>query len=179
MNLFGPSRIIRLGGKSYGLVIVDDYSRFTWVLFLSHKNDTLSTFSKLYKQIINEKNLKTVKIRSDHGTEFENQDFDKFCTENEIDHNFSAPRIPQQNRVVERKNRTLVDIARTMLYETEMPKYFWAETINIAYHILNRVSIRPILKELSMNYIMKENPLSPIFMFLAVHILYPIIKKII
>ena len=92
MDLFGPSRTASLGGKIYGLVIVDDYSRFTWILFLSHKNGTLSAFSKLYRQISNEKNLRTVKIRSDHGTEFENQDFDKFCTENGIDHNFSTPR---------------------------------------------------------------------------------------
>ena len=80
MDLFGPSSIESLGGKIYGLVIVDDNSRFTWVLFLSHKNDTLSAFSKLYRQISNEKNLRIVKIRSDHGIEFENQDFDKFCT---------------------------------------------------------------------------------------------------
>ena len=60
---------------------MDDYSRFTWMLFLSHKNDTLSAFSKLYKQILNEKNFRTVKIRSDHGTEFDNQDFEKFYTE--------------------------------------------------------------------------------------------------
>ena len=94
MNLFGSSRTASLGGKIYGLVIVDDYTRFTWVLFLSHKNETLSAFLKLYKQISNEKNLRTIKIRSDHGTEFKNQDFEKFCTENGIDHNFSVPRTP-------------------------------------------------------------------------------------
>ena len=95
MDLFGSSRIISLEGKVYGLVIVDDYSRFTWVLFLSHKKDTLSAFSKLYRQILNKKNLRTVKIRSDHSTKFENQDFEKFCIENRIDHNFSAPRTLQ------------------------------------------------------------------------------------
>ena len=146
MDLFGPFRTASLGGKLYGLVIVDDYSRFTWVSFLSHKNDTLSTFSKLYRQMSNEKNLRTIKIRSDHGTEFENQDFDKFYTENKIDHNFFTPKTLQQNGVVERKNRTLIDKARTILCETGMPKYFWAEAINTVCHILNRVSIRPILK---------------------------------
>ena len=95
MDLFGSSRTTSLGGKLYGLVIIDDYLRFTWVSFLSHKNDTLSGFSKLYRQISNEKNLRTIKIRSDHGIEFENQNFDKFCIENRIDHNFFAPRTPQ------------------------------------------------------------------------------------
>ena len=61
MDLFGSSRIASLGGKLYGLVIVDDYSRFTWVSFLSHKNDSLSAFSKLYRQISNEKNLTNYK----------------------------------------------------------------------------------------------------------------------
>ena len=95
MDLFGPSRTTSWGGKIYGLVIIDDYSRFTWILFLSHKNDTLSFFLKLYRQISNEKNLKTIKIRSDHGTKFQNQDFEKFCTKNKIDHNFSTPRTSQ------------------------------------------------------------------------------------
>ena len=72
MDLFGPSRIVRLGGKINGLVIIDDHTWFTQVLFLSHKNDTLSAFSKLYKQISNEKNLRTIKIRSDHDTKFKN-----------------------------------------------------------------------------------------------------------
>ena len=95
MDLFRPSRTTSLGGKLYGLVIIDDYSRFTWVSFLFHKNDTLSVFSKLCRQISNEKNLRTIKIRSDHGTEYENQDSDKFYTKNEIDHNFFVPRTSQ------------------------------------------------------------------------------------
>ena len=95
MDLFRPSRTASLEGKIYGLVIVDDYSRFTWVPFLSHRNDILSAFSKLYRQISNEKNLRIIKIRSDHGTKFENQDFNTFCTKNRIDHNFSIPKTPQ------------------------------------------------------------------------------------
>ena len=126
-DLFGPSRTVSLRGKTYGLVILDDYTRFTWILFLSHKNNTLSVFSRLYKQISNEKNFTTVKIRSDHRIEFDNQDFEKFCTENGIDHNFSIPKTLRKNRVVERKNRTLIDITRIMLCEIGMPKYFWDE----------------------------------------------------
>ena len=94
MDLFGSFRTASLGFKLYGLIIVDDYSRFIWISFLSQKNDTLSAFSKLYRQISNEKNLRTIKIRSDHGTEFKNQDFDKFCTENRVDHNFPTLRTP-------------------------------------------------------------------------------------
>ena len=147
MDLFGPTRTTSLGGKKYGLVIVDDYSRYTWVLFLAHKDETFSIFLKFFKKVTNEKNTTIVSLRSDHGTEFENHLFESFCTENGINHNFSAPRTPQQNGVVERKNRTLEDMARTMLCESNLPKYFWAEAINTACYILNRALIRPILKK--------------------------------
>nr|KYP38726.1 Retrovirus-related Pol polyprotein from transposon TNT 1-94 [Cajanus cajan] len=73
--------------------------------------------------------------------------FQKFCEEHGINHNFSAPRTPQQNGVVERKNRSLEELARTMLNETNLPKYFWADAINTACHVLNKVLIRPILKK--------------------------------
>ena len=103
MDLFGPMDVISMGGKSYGFVIVDDYSRFTWVYFLAHKDEALHTFIKHCKKIQNEKGLTLVNIRSDHGGEFENHSFELFCNENGYSHNFSAPRTPQQNGVVERK----------------------------------------------------------------------------
>ncbi|MFW5438955.1 hypothetical protein ACNPIS_31930, partial [Paenibacillus apiarius] len=88
----------------------------------------------------------TIKIiRSDHGGEFENQLFYHFCIEKEIIHEFSSARTPQQNGVVERKNRTLQEMARTMLSEYKLPKYFWAEAVSTACHVCNRVYLRPIL----------------------------------
>ena len=83
--------MISMGGKSYGFVIVDDYSRFTGVYFLTHKDEALHTFIKNYKKIQNEKGLTLVNIRSDHGGEFENHGFELFCNENGYSHNFSAP----------------------------------------------------------------------------------------
>ena len=76
-----------------------------------------------------------------------NSGFEEFCLENGYFHNFSAPRTPQQNGVVERKNRTLQEMARTMISEYSLKLYFWAEAINTACYILNRVSIRPIIKK--------------------------------
>ncbi|WJX12869.1 hypothetical protein P8452_03321 [Trifolium repens] len=143
MDLFGPSRTKSLGGNYYGLVIVDDYSRFCWTLFLSSKSDTLSAFKQFAKMIQNKLDLKIISIRSDHGGEFENNNFDKFCSKHGIEHNFSAPRTPQQNGVVERKNRILEELARTML--SGLPKYFWADAISTASYVLNRAIIRPIL----------------------------------
>ena len=147
MDLFGPTRTTSLGGKKYGLVIVDDFSRYTWISFLAHKDETFDAFKRFYKKVTNLKNLSIISIRSDHGTEFENHNFDEFCNEHGINHNFSAPRTPQQNGVVERKNRTLEEMARTMLCEGNLPKYFWAEAVSTACYILNRVLIRSILKK--------------------------------
>ena len=76
------------------------------------------------QEVQNEKGLTLISLRSDHGGEFENHDFEMFCNEHGYDHNFSAPRTPQQNGVVERKNWTLKEMARTMLCENNLPKYF-------------------------------------------------------
>jgi len=107
MDLFGSSRIKSYGGNYYALVIVDDYSRFTWTFFLTLQSEAFKAFKKFAKLVQNEKDLKIKIIRTDYGREFQNESFENFCDENGILHNFSAPRTPQQNGVVERKNRSL------------------------------------------------------------------------
>nr|CAN62159.1 hypothetical protein VITISV_041771 [Vitis vinifera] len=147
MDLFGSSRTPSLGGKSYAFVIVDEFSRYTWVLFLSQKNEAFYGFSKFCNKVQNEKGFTITCIRSDHGREFENINFEDYCNEHGINHNFSTPRTPQQNGVVERKNKTLQEMARTMLNENNLPKYFWAEAVNTSCYVLNRILLRPILNK--------------------------------
>jgi len=136
-----------LSGNYYALVIVDDFSRFTWTLFLESKSDAFSAFKKLVRRLQNTKNNNIGSIRSDHGGEFQNEKFSKFCEKMGILHNFSAPRTPQQNGVVERKNKSLEELARTMLSESSLPKYFWADAVSTSCYVMNRVLIRPILKK--------------------------------
>ena len=150
MDLVGPSQIASLSGKHYTYVIVDDYSRFCWVAFLTHKNDAFEAFKSLAKRVQNEKGYFITSLRSDHGKEFVNESFEKFCSKRGISHNFSCPRTPQQNGVVERKNRTLIEMARTMLNEYSLPSYFWAEAINTSCYILNCVLKRPFLEQNSL-----------------------------
>ena len=126
-------------------MIVDDFSRYTWVLFLAHKNDVFHEFSKLCRKIQNKKGFTISCIRSDHRREFENVELESFCDEQGIEHTFSAPRTPQKNGVVERKNRTLQEMARTILHENNLPNYFWVEAVNTSCYILNRVLIRSSL----------------------------------
>ena len=97
VDLFGPMDVISMGGKSYGFIIVDDYSRFTWVYFLAHKDRAMRTFIKHCKKIQNKKDLTLINVRSDHEGEFENHGFESFCNEHGYVYNFFAPRTPQQN----------------------------------------------------------------------------------
>ena len=106
LDLFGPKSYKSIGGKQYGFVIVGDYSRFTWVLFLSTKDCAFSEFEKLITLLENKLGTRLVGIRSDHGGEFQ-KDFVTYYEERGITHEFSAPRTPQQNGVVERKNGSL------------------------------------------------------------------------
>ena len=88
----------------YALVVADDFSRFTWTLFLHSKKEAYPEFKKLAKRLQNTCCSNIGAIRSDHGGEFQNEKFISFCNKLGIFHNFSAPRTPQQNGVVERKN---------------------------------------------------------------------------
>ncbi|CAM8977173.1 unnamed protein product [Rhodiola kirilowii] len=142
MDLYGPVNVVSRGGNRYILVIVDDYSRFTWTIFLTSKDETYPEFVSWLKLIENKLSKKLASIRTDNETEFRNSQFISLCRSTGIDHNFSAPRTPQQNGVVERKNRTLEDMSRTMLIASGVPKGFWAEAVHVASYILNRASLR-------------------------------------
>jgi transposase InsO family protein len=137
MDLFWPIAYLSIGGSKYGLVIVDDFSRFTWVLVLQDKSETQGTLKCFLRRAQNEFELKVKKIRSDNGSKFKNLQVEEYLEEEGIKHEFFAPYTPQQNGVVERKNRTLIDMARTMLGEYKTPERFWSEAVNTAYHAIN------------------------------------------
>ena len=137
MDLFGLSMTTNLDGKYYAFVIVDDFLRFKWILFLAYKDDVLKDFTTFCKKIQNEKGYTITSIKSDHDGVFDNDALESFYNECGFEHNFSTHRTPQQNSVVERKNRTLQEMARTMLSENDLPTYFWAEVVNTSCHVLN------------------------------------------
>ncbi|KAK2428549.1 putative mitochondrial protein [Trifolium repens] len=107
MDLMGPMQVESLGGKRYVLVVVDDYSRYTWVNFIREKSDAFEVFKEPCIQIQREKGSNVVRIRSDHGREFENSKFDEFCAAEGIKHEYSSPITPQQNGIVERLTQFL------------------------------------------------------------------------
>ncbi|KAI3728115.1 hypothetical protein L6452_16745 [Arctium lappa] len=141
MDLFGPTNVMSIGKKSYCLVIVDDYSRFTWVYFLRTKDETSGLIKSFILRIENQTNQKVKVIRSDNGTEFKNHDLNTFCEEKGIERQYSPPRTPQQNCVAERRNRTLIEAARSLLEDSKLPITFWAEAVNTACYVQNRVLV--------------------------------------
>ncbi|KAK9064963.1 hypothetical protein SSX86_016346 [Deinandra increscens subsp. villosa] len=138
LDLFGQVNITSLGGKSYCLVITDDYSRYSWVFFLREKSETAEILKNFVTRIENTSRERVRIIRSDNRTEFKNQTFDAFCNMKGITRQFSSPYTPHQNGVVERKNRTIIESARTMLVDSNLKLSFWAKAVNTACYVLNR-----------------------------------------
>jgi transposase InsO family protein len=125
----GPIRTASLGGRKYILV----------VLLLQKKSDAFDTAQQLFKKIQIEQSCPTMRIRSDHGREFENARFEEFCQSHGIQQEFSSPITPQQNGVVEWKNKVIQEMTRVMIHSKNLAKHFWGEAVNIACHIINRV----------------------------------------
>ena len=148
MDLFGPVNVMSMSKKRYALEtpqMVIEYSKYTWVLFLHSKDETPQMVIDHLKLIELDSKFPVRAIRSDNGTEFKNQLLNDFCSDKGISRQYSAPRTPQQNGVVERKNCTLIEAARTMLSESRLSMYFWAEAVNTACYTQNRT---PINKDL-------------------------------
>ncbi|GJS94710.1 retrovirus-related pol polyprotein from transposon TNT 1-94 [Tanacetum coccineum] len=144
MDLCGPMRVQSINGKKYIMVIVDDYSRFTWVKFLRSKDETYAFVINLLKQLQVGLN-KTVRfVRTDNGTEFVNKDLIDYYENVRITHEKTVPRTPQQNGVVERRNRTLVEAARTMLIFSKAPLFLWAKAMATACYTQNRSLIHTL-----------------------------------
>nr|GEZ12607.1 hypothetical protein [Tanacetum cinerariifolium] len=141
MDLFRPTCVSSLNHKWYCLAVTDDISRFTWTFFLRTKDVTSSILRNFKIKIENLKDLKVKIIRCDNGGEFKNQEMNKFCTKKGIRKEFSNARTPQQNGVAERRNRTLIEAARTMLADAKLPITFWAEAVNTACYVQNKVLV--------------------------------------
>ena len=158
MDLFGPTTYRSIGGNCYCLVIVDDYSRYTWVFFLSDKSNVFTIFKGFARRAENEFEFKIKKIRSDNGTEFKNSRIEDYCDDKGVKHEFSAKYTPEQNGVVERKNRTLIEMARSMLSEYNVSDSFWAEAINTACHASNRLYCHRLLKKTPYELLIGRKP---------------------
>nr|GFA79980.1 putative ribonuclease H-like domain-containing protein [Tanacetum cinerariifolium] len=138
MDLCGLMRIASINGKRYALVIVDVYSRYTLVHFLRLKDEASAVIITFFKRITILLQSPIIIIRTNNGTEFKNQVLKEYFDTVGISHQMSSVRTPQQNGVVERRNQTLVEAARTMLVFSHAPLFLWAEAIATACFTQNR-----------------------------------------
>nr|GEW51822.1 reverse transcriptase domain-containing protein [Tanacetum cinerariifolium] len=142
MDLCGPMCVESVNGKKYILVIVDDYSRFTWVKCLRSKDESPDFIIKFLKMIQVRFKVPVRRIRTDNGSEFVNQTLREYYEQVGISHETSVSHSSQQNGVVERRNRMLIEAALTMLIYTQAPLFLWAEAVAIACYTQNRSIIR-------------------------------------
>nr|GFA86445.1 Gag-Pol polyprotein [Tanacetum cinerariifolium] len=142
-GLSGPMRVASINGKRHVLVIVDDYSRYTWTHFLRSKDETPEVLIDFLRLIQRGLQAQVRVVQTDKGTEFLNQTLHAYFAAEGIQHQTSVARTPEQNGVVERQNRTLVEAARTMLSAAKVPLFFWAEAIATACFTQNRSLVIP------------------------------------
>ncbi|WVZ63374.1 LOW QUALITY PROTEIN: hypothetical protein U9M48_013011 [Paspalum notatum var. saurae] len=129
--------------------VVDDFSRFSWVFFMEFKDEVFGFVQDLVMRLRNESHKAMRAIRSYNGGEFKNSRFENFCRDLGLEHQFFYPYTPPQNGVVERKNRTLVEMAQMILDEHRNSRRFWAEAVNTACYIANRIFLRAFLGKTS------------------------------
>ncbi|WVZ76080.1 LOW QUALITY PROTEIN: hypothetical protein U9M48_024082 [Paspalum notatum var. saurae] len=149
MDTVGSARVVSVSGKWYVLVVVDDFLWFSWVFFIEFKDEVFGFVRDLILRLRNEGHKAMRAIRSDNGGEFRNSRFKNFCHDLGLEHQFSSPYTPPQNGVVERKNRTIIEMARMMLDEHRTPRHFWADAVNTACYIVNQIFLRAFLGETS------------------------------
>jgi hypothetical protein len=138
-DLVGKTKTKGLKGEKYFMLLVDDYTRMTAVFFLKNKLEAFENF-KIYKEMVeNEMDSKIKCLISDNGGEFTLKELMEYCSNHGIKRQFSVARTPQQNGVVERKNRTVQEMARTMLMDSKLTDIFWTQGMHTIVHIQNRV----------------------------------------
>ncbi|GKB43794.1 ribonuclease H-like domain-containing protein, partial [Tanacetum coccineum] len=133
-----PSGDLTLMSLNYG---IGGWVMFSWVFFLASKDETSGILKIFITEIENQLSHKVKVIRCDNGTKFKNREMNEFCGSKGIKMEFSVARTPQQNGVAKRKNRTLIEAARTMLADSLLPTIFWVEAVNTACYVLNRVLV--------------------------------------
>lgn len=141
-DLCGPLSTKSLSGSRYVLTITDDFSRFTWLFFLKSKDETLPKFKQFRTMIELQGGFRIKAIRSDRGGEYTSREFQIFCDELGIMRQFTQAHTPHQNGVAERKNRSLLEKARSMAFDSQSPSHLWTEAVSTANYLINRTATR-------------------------------------
>ena len=149
-DLCGPITPATPARKRYAFVLIDDHSRYTWTILLETKDEAFEKFKRFKQLTEQETQAKIGTLQTDRGGEFVSHEFQTYCNINGINRHLTAPYTPQQNGVVERRNRTLLEMTRSILKHMSMPNQLWGEAIRHATYLINRVATRSL--ELSTPY---------------------------
>ncbi|WCJ34767.1 Retrovirus-related Pol polyprotein from transposon TNT 1-94 [Euphorbia peplus] len=144
-DLCGPISPVTPAGNKYFMLLVDDYTRMMWVYMIKTKDEALSVFKRFKAMVEKDGTKQGIQVfRTDRGGEFCSNEFNKFCADTGILRHYTAPYSPQQNGVVERRNRTVVAMGRSMLKERKVLPQMWGEAIRHAVYVLNRLPTRSL-----------------------------------
>ncbi|KAI5335543.1 hypothetical protein L3X38_025676 [Prunus dulcis] len=143
-DLCGPMQTASLGGNKYFITFIDDFSRMCWVYFLRNKSETFHVFKKFKVMVELQSGYHVKRLRTDRGGEYISANFLQFCENLGIERQLTVAYSPQQNGVAERKNRTIVEMAKCMIHAKELPYTLWCEAVNTSVYLLNRSPTRAL-----------------------------------
>jgi transposase InsO family protein len=143
-DICGPMNVRARHGGRYFITFIDDYTRYSHVYFIYHKSKALAYFKKFIIFVENQLDRNVKALRTDHGREYLSDEFKQMCEEKRILRQLTIPYTPQQNEVAERRNRTLLEMVRSMMVQANLPITFWGDALLTAVYILNRVPSKSI-----------------------------------
>ncbi|CAA7014800.1 unnamed protein product [Microthlaspi erraticum] len=143
-DVCGPMQNQSIDGSRYYVLFLDDYTHMCWVYFLKQKSETFLKFKKFKAMVEKQSGCVIKTLRSDGGGEFTSHEFNRFCEEEGINRQVTLPYSPQQNGAAERKNRSLVEMARSMIVEQDLPLKLWAEAVYTSTYLQNRLPTKAI-----------------------------------
>lgn len=146
-DLCGPISPTTPGGNKYFMLLVDDCSRFMWIFLLKGKGEAFEVFKRFKKLAESESGERLKCFRTDRGGEFNSTEFKKYCEEKGVKRHFTAPFSPQQNGVVERRNQTVLEMARCIMKSKSVPAEFWGEAVKTSVYVLNRSSTKSVERD--------------------------------
>ncbi|KAG8480457.1 hypothetical protein CXB51_024633 [Gossypium anomalum] len=138
-DICGPMKTSSLNDSKYFVLFIDDLTRFCWIYFLKQKSEVFEAFNKFKALAENQSGCKIKALRTNNGTGYLSERFQKLCEQAGIHHQLTTVYTSQQNGVCERKNRTVLDMARCLLFESKLPSKFWAEVFNTSVYLLNKL----------------------------------------
>lgn len=157
-DVWGPSRVNNISGSKWFVTFIDDHSRMTWVFLMKHKTDVTHIFQTFHKMIENQFKTKVQVLKTDNGKEFFQSYLGNYLRDQGIIHLSSCIDTPQQNGVAERKNRHILEVARSLMFATHVPKKFWGEAVLTTTYLINRMPSRVLKFQTPFQILLKSHP---------------------